>query len=60
LFPSDTRHFDRLVGDGGQAREAFRVYGSPAVGLRTAVLRGWDDEVKGFLKRRRAFLIYRD
>lgn len=58
LFPSDTRHFDRLVGDGGQAREAFRVYGSPAVGLRTAVLRGWNDDARRFLKRRRPFLLY--
>jgi hypothetical protein len=41
-------------------REAFRVYGSPALGLRAAVLRGWNDEVRGFLKRRRPFLIYRD
>jgi uncharacterized protein YbbC (DUF1343 family) len=60
LFPPDTRHFDRLVGDGGLTREAFRVYGSPALGLRAAVLRGWNDEVRGFLKRRRPFLIYRD
>lgn len=58
LFPSDTRHFDRLVGDGGQAREALRVYGSPAMGLRAAVLRSWTDEARAFLERRRTFLLY--
>jgi len=58
LFPPDTRHFDRLVGDGGRAGEAVQLPGPPALVLRTAVLQSWAEESDRFLERRRQFLLY--
>ncbi len=59
LFPSNPAHFDRLVGDGGRAREqlALAIRGAEA-SPREAVLADWARTVPPFLVRRRPFLIY--
>jgi len=58
MFSSDTRHFDRLVGDGGRAREALELSGRSAGQRRATVQRDWSRAARAFLDRRRAFLLY--
>lgn len=59
LFPPNPAHFDRLVGDGGRAREQLdRIAPGAGPASMEAVLAGWAHGVPPFLLRRRPFLIY--
>jgi uncharacterized protein YbbC (DUF1343 family) len=58
VFSSDPRHFDRLVGDGGRAREMLGVSGRSSRSRRATVQRDWSRAARAFLDRRRAFLLY--
>ena len=55
LFPPNPAHFDRLVGDGGRARERLDRGG---VGAGAGLVADWAAELPAFLAHRRPFLVY--
>ena len=58
LFPPDPAHFDRLVGDGGHAREQVEVMTRGGGDVRAGLLADWAAQLPPFLARRRPYLIY--
>ncbi len=58
LFPPDPAHFDRLVGDGGHAREQVEVMTRGGGDARAGLLADWAAQLPPFLARRRPYLIY--
>ncbi len=58
LFPRPAPHFDRLVGDGGRAREALLFPGPAAGQLQARLLADWNSEARAFEARRRPYLLY--
>jgi hypothetical protein len=58
VFSSDIRHFDRLAGDGGRAREVLAISGRSSGPRRSSLLRDWTLAARRFQDRRRSFLLY--